>query len=79
MTITQTELLDALAAACASDAPEDARTAQEMADELGLAVPRVRKALKALQRVGRLGMHTVRRTDLSGRPQSLPAYTIRPV
>lgn len=76
--VTESDLLDALAAAASGDGPDDARTAQEMADDAGISVPRVRRALQQLARAGRLESHRVRRPDLSGRVQLLPAYTIRP-
>ena len=75
--ITESELLDALANAT-GEGPDDARTAQEMADDAGIPVARVRRALQQLARAGRLESHRVRRPDLSGRLQVLPAYTIRP-
>lgn len=77
--VTEADLLDALAAASKGTAPSDARTAQEMADAAGITAPRVRKALRQLQAQGRLATHHVRRLDLSGRPQTLPGYTILPV
>lgn len=76
--ITENELLDALTTAVRGSAPEHARTAQEMADGLNIYVGRVRRTLGKLQRAGRLAIHRVERTDLSGRPQVLPAYTILP-
>jgi predicted ArsR family transcriptional regulator len=75
--ITEAELFDALAAAT-GEGPDDARTAQEMADGAGISVPRVRRALQQLARAGRLESHRVRRADLSGRHQLVPAYTVRP-
>jgi DNA-binding IclR family transcriptional regulator len=75
--MTEAELLEALA--LASTAPEDARTVAEMAEASGISKDRVRQALGTLQRRGRLVVHRVRRLDISGHPQLVPAYTIRPV
>jgi hypothetical protein len=76
MRITEAELLEALATA--STAPEDARTAQEMAEAAGIDVRRVWKALKALQAQGRLVTHRVARPALGGRTMLVPGYTIAP-
>lgn len=76
--ITETELLDALAAAQASDSPDDARTTEEMAADANLAVRHVRAALKVLQRQGRLRTHRVRRVALDGRNALVAGYTILP-
>lgn len=74
--ITESELLDALASA--SNTPADARSVHELVAATGLSEKRIRTALKILQRAGRLGVHRVTRTDLCGRPQQVPAYTILP-
>lgn len=80
VTITEQELLDALVASVSGDAPEDARTVQEMvaASEERLSENRVRKALKAFMAQGRLRVHTVIRPAMDGRLAKVPAYTIRP-
>lgn len=76
--VTEAELLDALALACAGDAPDDARTVQEMADASGLHIRRVRAALVTLKAQGRLTAYQVTREALDGRAARVPAYTIRP-
>lgn len=77
--ITQAELLDALLTATQGAGPDDARTVQELVAESGLPAARVRQALQRLNAAGRLQPHRVRRPDLSGREQWVPAYTVRPV
>lgn len=81
VSITQDEILEALAVAAGSvaNAPEEARTSQELADSTGLNVDRVRAALKMFQKQGRLTLHKVRRLSLDGRMAVVTAYTIRPV
>lgn len=74
--ITEAEIRDALAEA--TNGPKEARTVQELVSDTGVAERRVRRALKALQIEGRLQAHTVRRPDLSGRMQPVPAYAILP-
>ena len=76
--ITQSDLLDALAAASTGSAPEDARTLTELAAEAGISKERARKGLHALQLQRRLVVHRVPRLDLAGRAALLPAYTILP-
>lgn len=78
VTVTHAELLDALAAATKSTAPEDAKTTPELCEALGLSGARVRKALAAMQAQGRLIVHNVRRPNISGRITVVPAYTIAP-
>lgn len=79
ITITQAEILDALAAAAKGDEPTEARTAGELAQETGVYIIRVRNALREYQRQGRLGVHKVSRVDLAGRTQKVTAYTITPL
>lgn len=78
MSITESELLDALAQAVAGNAPEDARTVPEMSAESGVSVTRVRKALHLLNAQGRLNVHRVVRRALDGRAGTVAAYTIAP-
>jgi len=74
--ITQAELVEALIRA--STAPEDAKTAQQMATESGMALWQVQKALRALHSQGRLQAHRVPFIGIDGRHGMIPAYTIRP-
>ena len=74
--ITEVELLEALAAAVPGNGPTEARTVQEMAVDNGFTMPRVRRALAQFDRAGRLQVHHVVRRRIDGRPQIVPAYTI---
>lgn len=74
--VTEADLLDALATA--STAPEDAKTAHEMARETGLALWAVQKALRALHAEGRLRAHRKPHVGIDGRRGLVPAYTILP-
>lgn len=75
--VTESDLLDALASAFTSTAPEDARTVQQMATETGWAVWQVQKALRALHAAGRLACYRVPYVGIDGRRGKIPAYTIR--
>jgi hypothetical protein len=74
--VTEADLLDALATA--STAPEDARTAQELATSHGVVLSRVQKALRALHVQGRLQCHHKQTVYMDGRRGRVPAYTILP-
>lgn len=76
--ITQAELLDALAQAARGHEPEDALTTNEMAEAAGVQTDRIRAALKQVQREGRLTPHKVRRVGIDGRAALVVAYTIAP-
>lgn len=78
VSVTQGELLAALATAIEGVAPEDARTAIELSAEAGIGLPRIRVALALLQAQGRLQLHHVRRPAIDGRMAKVPAYTILP-
>ena len=78
LVVTESELLEALVAAMPGTAPEDAMTARELAESVGMSKDWVGKCLRRFQAAGRLVVHQVRRHDLAGREQVLPAYTIRP-
>jgi hypothetical protein len=78
VSISEAELLDALAAATKGSAPEHARTATELAAEHGIALKRMRTALSALKAQGRLQIHTVSREALDGRLSRIAGYTITP-
>lgn len=75
ISITESELLEALAH---SQRPgeDGARTVQEMAADTGLSDERVRKAMAAFQRQGRLTVYRVRRTAIDGSLRVVPAYSI---
>ena len=78
-TITESELLDALAgASLGTDGPEGAITVQEIRDNTGLSRPRVLRGLKILQGQGRIQACRVSRVDLAGRNTSVPAYVLLP-
>lgn len=77
MRITESELLDALAAAMPESEP-DAMTVPELAVAHGVAEKRLRAALKVLATAGRLRHHRVMRPTLDGRHAPVPAYTILP-
>lgn len=78
VTVTQAELLDALAEAMQGAAPSDAMTVGEMASAKGIHAGRIRKALQQLKADGRLVVHRVTRLDIGDRPQQVMAYTILP-
>lgn len=78
MRITQQELLEAIADASRGNAPKDARTVAELAEETGRRAERVREALQKFQAQGRLVVHRVERQDISGRLVKTPAYTVLP-
>jgi hypothetical protein len=76
VTISQQELLDALAAA--TQAPEDAMTAEEIAAFANCSTGKVHQCLKAFARDGRLQLHQTIRRRIDGRAQKVPAYSIVP-
>jgi hypothetical protein len=78
LTITEAELLDALAQSVSGTAPENAQTISEMMAATGLGEKRMRRALAALKATGRLQAHSVPRESLDGRPIRVPAFTILP-
>lgn len=78
MRITESEIMAALAAAAAGDAPDEARTSQEMATAAGVSVRHVVAALKLFQAQGRLHVHRVMRMALDGRRATVAGYTITP-
>jgi hypothetical protein len=78
LAITQNELIEELARYAAGDAPENAKTVQELALAANVSDGVVHKRLKILQRLGRLRVHYVVRERIDGRRQSVPAYTILP-
>lgn len=74
--ITETEMIDALARAVRTGGPEEARTTTELQMSTGLALGRLKKALRVLYAEGRLVTHEVLRISYDGRPRPVPAYTI---
>lgn len=78
MSITEVELMDALAAAIKSEAPEDARTTHQLAKVAGVPESRVAKTLRALASDGRVIPHRVPHVGVDGRRTTVPAYTILP-
>jgi DNA-binding transcriptional regulator YhcF (GntR family) len=76
MTFNMNDLMEALATA--NTAPKDARTAQQMADELGVPRCTVAKALRALGQQKRVTCHRVPLVGVDGRNVMVPAYVILP-
>jgi hypothetical protein len=79
ITITTTEILDALAYAAKSDGPDGAMTTREMCEETGLGIGTIRSALRAYEKEGRLVTHRVLRPRLGGGHAWAAAFTILPV
>lgn len=77
LNITETELLDALAASVAVT-PDEARTADELVKHTGMTIGKVRKALQLYAEQGRLQVHQKLKPGIDGRQVSRPAYTILP-
>lgn len=78
ITVTRADLLEALAAAAQGNAPEDAKTVQQLAAETNMAVWQVQKALRALHAAKRLQCYRVSFVGIDGRNGKVPAYTILP-
>lgn len=80
VSVTESELLDALAEAGPRPAPAHAHalTAAELRERLGLKRDTLKKRLRELNAAGRLETWIVQRTDVGGRPVGVPAYTIKP-
>jgi hypothetical protein len=76
MEITTDDLMDALRAALGTPGGEG-HTVQEMVVATGWGDTKVRAILGDLNRRGRLVVSRVKRTDLSGRMQSVPAYRMK--
>ena len=78
MEITQDDIMKALEDALAVPTEGGAgKTTQEIMAEKGMSEEKVRKGLRKLQQQGRLVVSTVIRPSISGRPQSIPAYSIK--
>lgn len=76
MTITEAEILEALA--LVGNAPDDARTVQEMVAATGYDERKIRRALQVFHAAGRLTAHRVHRAAIDGRNSVVAAYTIAP-
>jgi prolyl-tRNA editing enzyme YbaK/EbsC (Cys-tRNA(Pro) deacylase) len=76
--VTEAELVAALAEAIRSEAPEDARTVQQLALAAGVPTSRVIKTLNLLHADGRVVAHRVPHVAIDGRRTTVPAYTILP-
>jgi hypothetical protein len=80
VTMSTTELLEAIAAAQGDAMPDDppgAFRVVEVAERLGWSVKRVQAQLRAWQVAGRLERTQVWRLDLAGRRMPIPAYRLR--
>lgn len=77
VSITEQELLDALAASV-TVTPDEARTAEELVAHTGMTLGKVRKALHLYAAQGRLQVHQKLKPGIDGRQISRPAYTIKP-
>jgi predicted transcriptional regulator len=78
VTITEADVLEALAHAVAGTGPRDAKTTREIAAESGMTENKVRNALRSFQAEGRLQVHQVLRTSLDGKMKPCAGYTITP-
>ena len=78
VTITESELVAALAAATKSEAPQDARTPAQFAASAKVPLSRVMKTLRALHAEGRVVSHRIPHIGIDGRSMMVPAYTILP-
>ena len=78
LTITEAELLEALAAAQPNAGPEDAMSTQEMAEAVGVSVKMMLKALHQMQKEQRLHVHKGHRLSIDGKMRLVPLYTILP-
>jgi hypothetical protein len=76
MNITSDDLMDALRAALGGQTGEG-KTVQEILADTNWGATKVRAELGRLHRAGRLEVVRVKRADLTGRMQSLPAYRMK--
>ena len=75
MRISEADLLDALA--LATVAPAEAKTTAELASELGCSRDTVLAGIRRLASRGCLVVHRKQVSDVIGRPQWCPAYTVK--
>lgn len=78
LTITESEILDAISKAAAGSTPKHAKTVDEISRATNVSKMKVRDAIGRLAMQNRVEVHMVRRLDISLRPTSRPAYTILP-
>ena len=74
--ISEVELLEELRAAVADDGPEDAFTAREWADRLGICVETTRDRIRPLIQAGKMEAVWIRRLRMDGIMQRVSAYRI---
>jgi hypothetical protein len=74
--ITTDDLLDALRAALCGPGG-DGHTVQELCEACNCGSTKVRAELSKMHRAGRLAVIRVRRPDMTGRMQSIPAYRMK--
>lgn len=78
VSITENDILEALAAATSGRGPDVARTVPELVETTGLSARHVRSALKLYARQGRLEVYRVMRPRVDGPLAPAPAYTVKP-
>jgi hypothetical protein len=76
ISVTESELLDALASA--QRVQPDGQTVTEMADATGVDRRKVLNALRVIHKEGRLQVRQAHRLGINGRAQPVPVYTILP-
>jgi hypothetical protein len=77
-TISEAELLEALASSLHSKGPDEAETALGISDRTGFSYKAVRKALAILAGQGRLRRHTILKETLDGRTTPVIGFTVVP-
>lgn len=78
VSITRTEIIEALERAFTSEAPSGAKTVQELANETGKSINDVRRSLQTFQQAGRLRAYRVKRLAIDGMHRPTNAYVIVP-
>jgi hypothetical protein len=76
--VTETEILEALAAAMEQKGPEGARTMAELQQATGQTAGKITVGLKSLQAQGRLRVHRTFRMAIDGTRRISPAYEVLP-
>jgi transcription initiation factor IIE alpha subunit len=76
--ITESEILDALAAAAPGRGPKEARTILEMEEETGIDARKIRRALRLLKANNRLATHRIQRERLNGTSMTYVGFTVLP-
>lgn len=79
LTITEGDILEALREALeqGTDAPDDAYTANELAEATGVHIRKTRAILTEILKRGEAEVVKVRRTGMDGRNSLVPAYRMR--